>query len=568
MIFFVDIHQIILLLVSLLLTVILTWVLYIFIFYVLRTFFRQLETDVPLVTLNVSAYPALTLFILISVKITIDNLSVNPQLEWLSIGISKILIVSIILAAGYWILQLFNQVIIYYFREYSQRTEAMWDEVLVPLVESSTPHIIFLITISLILQFAFGFDLTGIWLTLGGATFVVGFAVKDILANFFSGIALLIDSPFRFGDVLLLEDDSLGMIKKIGVRVTEIYIFESHSDLYIPNSILQNQKINNLSRPIEPVYYSTPLIIPPYWDLEKCRQTMEHIIQAHPDIIGKIENKISFLEEYYNCENNWVGMGETFLIKKENGKQRLLAEKEVNRKLDEIEQSLEALVVTLQFAEKGGLNEEDVKTVQEEYFEILLLIGLEVKVYIPSKKQGIFKVQTKQSTFDIIETREEDTLINLVREWYRTWLKDPDLVDEDRYLLTEIWENKIEHLKKRVGHLLKKILNPDYVETRLDDYANNLVEWLKNRFKQARSELQVPKVWMERLFSEESAYHIKFTLNYYVDDIRLEDCRRGERVNSEIHREILSHFHRDKLFEQYQNNTSANIRNDHHLSDN
>lgn len=216
MVFFINIHQIILLLGSLLLTAIGTWVLYIFIFYVLRTFFRQLETDVPLVTLNVSAYPALTLFILISVKITINNLSVNPQLEWLSIGISKILIVSIILAASYWMLQLLNQVIIYYFREYSQRTEAMWDEVLVPLVESSTPHIIFLITISLILQFAFEFDLTGIWLTLGGATFVVGFAVKDILANFFSGIALLIDSPFRFGDVLLLEDDSLGMIKKLG----------------------------------------------------------------------------------------------------------------------------------------------------------------------------------------------------------------------------------------------------------------------------------------------------------------------------------------------------------------
>ena len=46
----------------------------------------------------------------------------------------------------------------------------------------------------------------------------IGFAIKDILANFFSGIVLLIDTPFQFGDVLRLEDGSLGMLKKIGVR--------------------------------------------------------------------------------------------------------------------------------------------------------------------------------------------------------------------------------------------------------------------------------------------------------------------------------------------------------------
>ena len=529
-------------LVSIFLTIIGTWILYVIIFYVFKVTFRKFERDIALVTLNVSAYPALTLFILINLKSTVNRLSNDYPLMWLH----KMLIAGIIIAASYWILQLFNQVLIYYFKEYAERTEAMWDEVLVPLLESSLPPIIFLITISLILQFVGGVDMTGIWVTVGGATFVIGLAVKDILANFFSGIALLTDNPLQFGDVISLEDGSLGIIKKIGVRVTEVYMFNSHSNLYIPNSVLQNQKINNLSRPIEPVYYSTPLVVPPGWDLEKCRKILQNIIQAHPDILGDIQNKLSSLKEY----GHWPDIGDSFLLKKDNGEQRLLAEDKVNMKLDEIEQSLEALVVTLEFAEKGGLNEEDIKTVQEEYFDVLLLMGFEVKLEVKSSKNEMFSLKTQKNRFEIIESREEDTLINLVREWYHTWLKDPNLEDEDRYLLPELWEEKIEKLQNRIKSLLQKILNPDHVETRLDDYVNNLIKWLRTRFKQTRSQCQIPKVWMEKLFYQGTGYYIQFNLHYYVDDIRLENCRRGERVNSEIHREILRHFHLNFPFDK------------------
>ena len=154
-------------LVSIFLTIIGTWILYVIIFYVFKVTFRKFERDIALVTLNVSAYPALTLFILINLKSTVNRLSNDYPLMWLH----KMLIAGIIIAASYWILQLFNQVLIYYFKEYAERTEAMWDEVLVPLLESSLPPIIFLITISLILQFVGGVDMTGIWVTVGGAPF-------------------------------------------------------------------------------------------------------------------------------------------------------------------------------------------------------------------------------------------------------------------------------------------------------------------------------------------------------------------------------------------------------------
>lgn len=103
----------------------------------------------------------------------------------------------------------------------------MWDNVLIPLLEGVIPVLIFQSGAALILQCFFGVDLTGVWVTLGGASLIVGFATKDILTNFFSGLGLLVDTPFEFGDVLRLESGNHGVLKKIGLQVTEVYLFES-----------------------------------------------------------------------------------------------------------------------------------------------------------------------------------------------------------------------------------------------------------------------------------------------------------------------------------------------------
>ena len=122
---------------SLLLTVAGSTLLYGLLFYTLQTVFRQYERDIALVTLNVSANPALNAFILTCLKVTFDNLKL--EIEW----VYRILLASIIVTATYWLLRLFNQVVIYYLKEYAQQTETMWDNVLIPLLEGVIPVLIF-----------------------------------------------------------------------------------------------------------------------------------------------------------------------------------------------------------------------------------------------------------------------------------------------------------------------------------------------------------------------------------------------------------------------------------------
>ncbi|MEQ8540047.1 MAG: mechanosensitive ion channel [Coleofasciculus sp. D1-CHI-01] len=496
--------------------------LYVLLFYGLRSIFRKFESDIALVTLNVSAYPILSIFILVSLKVSFADLDSGDTIGWFD----RLLTAGIIVAISYWLIQLFIQVFVYYLKDYARQTEAMWDNVLLPLLEGVVPFVIFLLASAFVLQ-SFGVDLTGIWVTLGGATFIIGFAVKDILANFFSGIVLLIDTPFQFGDILELENGSIGMLRKIGVRVTQLYIFDDRSEVYIPNSVLQGQLITNLSRPIPHHFYALPIEIPPECDLEESQQLMWEIVFAHPDALGDIDKKLTHIDDFFVVDN----LETNFAYKKEVGRQRLIRENDVNLKLEDIEQSLEALMVTIQFAEKGGLNIEEIETIQQEYEDVLQQVGLEV----------VQRRQNKRIIFELEENESQDTLIGLVREWYRIWLRDPDLRDEDQYILPDEWERKIELLKRRFQRVFQKISNPHREETRLDDYVMDLVKWLRERFKQARSQRQEPKIRMKGTSQYEGFTLIKFTIEFYLDNAKLEDFRRGSRVSSEIYQEVMRH---------------------------
>ncbi|MCX8077328.1 MAG: mechanosensitive ion channel family protein [Geminocystis sp.] len=493
--------------------------LYVFLNFVLLPLFRRLETDIPLVTLNLSITPILTIFILLYAKFIFSLL----DFSWQGLTL-KFLNAALIIVLSSWSVTLLKQVLIYYLREYTKQTEVMWDDVLLPLVGAISPVIIFLVAAVFVLK-NFGVDLTGIWVALGGATFIIGFALKDILANFFSGIVLLIDTPFQFGDVLRLEDGTIGMLQRIGVRVTKLYLFNRHCEVYIPNSILQNQTITNLSRPTSYYYYTSTLEIPAQLDIDYIRNLITEIVLAHPDTLADIDTKIRLIDKYYVVDDPSHPLNE----QQKYGKLRLLAEQKVNQKLQEIEESLEALVVTLQFAEKGGLTSEEISNIYQEYQQILYLMGLVITPEAPPDNS---------LNLPITESKDTSNLIDLVRQWYRIWLKDPNLKEEDLYLIPQEWEIKINLLKKRTYRLYQKITKPKREETRLDDYVLELNEWLKSRFKE-RNKWQEPQIWIKALNHDEGYLYYQFQINFCVDDIKLEYGQRGDRICSQINQEIL-----------------------------
>ena len=507
---------------SLLITILGTGLLYVFLSCILRPIFRKFETDIAIVSLNISIYPTLIIFAIFSIKIIFDKLAGVKIFSLIEHIFTTIIIITI----GFWVVQIFDKVFIYYLKQYTQKTEAMWDDVLLPLLSAVVPALIY-ITSGVFLISSFGVDLTGIWVALGGVTFVLGFALQDILANFFSGIVLLIDTPFRFGDILLLEDGSIGMLRRIGIRVTHLYIFSNHCDVYLPNSILQGQKITNLSRPTSLYYQSILIEIPSECEIEDSKQLMEEIVLAHPDTLGSIDVKLEVIDEYYGSKEN----NSDLMKQQELGKLRLLAEREVDLKLEEITQSLEALVVTIKFVEKGGLTQEEVENIQQEFQEVLILVGFQPLEETSNNRVGV--------NFD---EYNQEGMIELIREWYRLWIKDPNLLDEDESFISGEWERKINLLKRRFQRLSQKFSNPQADETRLDDYVMELIQWLKEKLKTPQKRWQEPQIRMIGMNHDESSYFLELEITFFVDEMTLEEGKRGDRVRSQIYEEIFSHF--------------------------
>ena len=105
-----------------------------------------------------------------------------------------------------------------------------------------------IITSTLIILQTFGFSISGV-LAFGGIGGVaVGFAAKDMLANFFGGLMIYLDRPFRKGDWIRSPDrDIEGTVENIGWRQTSIRNFRKNI-IYIPNSIFMNIVVENPSR--------------------------------------------------------------------------------------------------------------------------------------------------------------------------------------------------------------------------------------------------------------------------------------------------------------------------------
>lgn len=77
------------------------------------------------------------------------------------------------------------------------------------------------------------FDFSQVIAGLGFTSFVVGFATKDILSNFLSGILILWQRPFNIGDYLFVGSNQ-GKVEHIGVRATMLRKDDGEAVL-IPN---------------------------------------------------------------------------------------------------------------------------------------------------------------------------------------------------------------------------------------------------------------------------------------------------------------------------------------------
>ncbi len=115
----------------------------------------------------------------------------------------------------------------------------------IPLFDITSKLLILLIGSYMVLQI-WDVDATA-WLASAGVVGIaVGFAAKDTLANLFSGVFILVDSPYKLGDYVNLDSGERGMVTHVGMRSTRL-LTRDDVEITIPNAVIANAKIVNES---------------------------------------------------------------------------------------------------------------------------------------------------------------------------------------------------------------------------------------------------------------------------------------------------------------------------------
>lgn len=97
----------------------------------------------------------------------------------------------------------------------------------------------------------FGLPVAAVFASAGVAGVAVALAARETLANFFGGVSIFLDRPFRAGDYIVIESGERGEVRAVGMRSTRL-LTRDDVLITIPNSVITNVKIVNQSAPRAP----------------------------------------------------------------------------------------------------------------------------------------------------------------------------------------------------------------------------------------------------------------------------------------------------------------------------
>ena len=151
---------------------------------------------------------------------------------------------------GYWVMvtwglaitlwKLLVGIVGVYGQRMAEQTESKIDDILIPMAVRGGTLVLGIIAVFVTIGIV-GVEMGTVLAVLGGLSFILIFALHQPLGNMFSGIYLLMDSPFKIGDFIKLGDaqsEQIYRVVKIGLRVTELYDINTHTVAFVPNSSL------------------------------------------------------------------------------------------------------------------------------------------------------------------------------------------------------------------------------------------------------------------------------------------------------------------------------------------
>ncbi|QGY39296.1 mechanosensitive ion channel [Pseudodesulfovibrio cashew] len=139
----------------------------------------------------------------------------------------------------------------------------------------------------------FGIPVTAIFASAGIAGVAVALAARETLANFFGGVSIFMDRPFRAGDYIVLDSGERGEVMAVGMRSTRL-LTRGDIMISIPNSVITNAKVVNQSMPHPSFRVGVKIGVAYGSDIDLVEATLLEMARQNALVIADPEPRVRF----------------------------------------------------------------------------------------------------------------------------------------------------------------------------------------------------------------------------------------------------------------------------------
>lgn len=223
--------------------------------------------------------PLRSFFIFIGLFFAINYFSINPSYEAFTVRVFRTLVIFHV-AWGLFNLTAENSRI---FTQIGKKLNIQFDDILLPFVSKLIRFALVVMAISVIAS-EWDYEVAGFvaGLGLGGLAFAL--AAQESLSNFFGGVVIITEKPFKLGDWIQTPSVE-GFVEDISFRSTKIRTF-ADSVIVVPNSTLSNEPIENWTQMGKRqitfdinLEYATPVA-----KIKRCVKKIEGELYAHEQV--------------------------------------------------------------------------------------------------------------------------------------------------------------------------------------------------------------------------------------------------------------------------------------------
>ena len=207
-----------------------------------------------------------------------------PRNYFTDILVKTLIAIAVGIFGLYVLYRVLDAVLLYYQKEIAPRTNTNVDDVVVPVLRKVGIVVLYVVGIVITLK-QLGWDPTLVFAGAGIAGLVIAFAAQDTISNLFSGVFILLDQPFKEGDLIQLETGEIVRVESIGLRTTRLYHGRNHESIVIPNNQLASRRVINLAGPDHRYWLNVEVGASYDSDPERVRQVLLRTALAHPRVL-------------------------------------------------------------------------------------------------------------------------------------------------------------------------------------------------------------------------------------------------------------------------------------------